>query len=239
MKKTKKIFLWILGILAVLVIASGTYIHFHTYNPTSSAQIAAKSAKEDNKTTTFTAKNNKMTVIFYTGALVKPDSYSIWAKQVAKNGYTVKIVHFPLNLAILNQNAAPNLVSKKQDFVIGGHSLGGAMATRFANNYHDKNLKGVFLLGAYADQKGRLDKTNLPVLSLTANRDNVLNWKKYNDNKKYLPKDTKYVTIKGGNHGGFGSYGHQKGDKTATISNKEQQKIIAYQITKWLNQIKK
>lgn len=237
MKKFKKILVWLIGVIIVVLIAGATYLHFATYQPTSSAERAAQTADITRNTTTFKAKHNKMTVIFYPGALVTPNSYSIWAKQVAENGFTVKIVHFPLNMAFFNMNAASSLVSEKEKYVIGGHSLGGAMAARYAHNHNGKNLKGVFFLGAYADEKGRLDKTDLAVLSLTGSRDGVLNWEKYNSDRQYLPKNTKYVTIQGGNHGNFGSYGQQKGDKKATISNVQQQKIIAKQLAEWLQSI--
>ena len=111
------------------------------------------------------------------------------------------------------------------------------MAARYAAQADKKNLKGVFLLAAYADQKGRLDHSKLPVLSITASRDGVLNWSHYQTNKKYLPRDTTFMTISGGNHGGFGSYGHQQGDKAARISNATQQQQVAHLLIKWLKRI--
>ena len=190
MKKAKKVIIFIISIIAILLVAAAGWLHFSTYHPSSTAQKVAQTASQTNKTTVFKARHNKMTVIFYTGALVEPDSYSIWAKQVANAGYTVKIVHFPLNLAFFNVNAADKLGGKNKNYVVGGHSLGGAMASRYAHNTHNKYLRGIFLLGAYADEKGRLDKTNLDVLSITASHDKVLNWQKYQINKKYLPKNT-------------------------------------------------
>lgn len=237
MKKAKKIIISLISIVAILLIIMATYVHFSTYQPSQSAQQAALTSTQTKNATVFKAKHNKMTVIFYTGALVAPNSYSIWAKQVAQAGYTVKIVHFPLNMAFFNQNAADSLVSKKQNYVVGGHSLGGAMATRYGHQNHNSHLRGIFLLGAYADEKGRLDKTNLDVLSVNASKDKVLNWQKYNANKKYLPPSTKYHTIVGGNHAGFGSYGKQKGDGIATISNDTQQKEVATLLINWLNKI--
>lgn len=62
----------------------------------------------------------------------------------------------------------------------------------------------------------------------------VLNWKNYQKGKKYLPKSTTFVSIKGDNHAGFGSYGDQRGDKKATISNQKQQRLIAQALIKWL-----
>lgn len=237
MKKFKKILLWILGILLVIIFAGISYLHFSAYQPSTQANHAARTAIINPQVTTFKAKHNKMTVIFYPGALVKPNSYSIWAKGLAKQGYTVKIAHFPLNMAFFKINAANKLISNNEPYVIGEHSLGGAIAARYAHYNYNHNLKGVFFLGAYADEKGRLDKLKLPVLSITASHDGVLNWQKYQTDKKYLPQDTQYVTTKGGNHGGFGSYGTQKGDKKATISNLKQQEIIVRTITKWLKKI--
>lgn len=238
MKKAKKIIIAIISVIVVLFVIAAGWLKTSTYHPTTSAQTFARTASHDNHATTFKAKHNKMTVIFYPGALVEPDSYSIWAHQVANAGYTVKIVHFPLNLAIFDVNAADKLAGKGHNYVIGGHSLGGAMASRYAHSNNNRHLRGIFFLGAYADEKGRLDKTNLSVLSITANHDKVLNWQKYQANKKYLPENTSYQSIKGGNHGGFGSYGHQKGDGQATISNANQQKQIASLLIRWLNSVK-
>ncbi len=237
MKKAKKIIIAILSIITVLLVMIVGWFHFSTYHPSASAQQVANIAKHDTQTTIFKAKHNKMTVIFYPGALVEPDSYSIWAHQVSNAGYTVKIVHFPFNMAFFNINAADKLAGKNKNYVVGGHSLGGAMATRYGHNSNNKHLRGIFLLAAYADEKGRLDKTNLNVLSITATHDKVLNWQKYRANKKYLPQNTSYQSIKGGNHGGFGSYGHQKGDGQATISNTRQQIKVARSLINWLNKI--
>lgn len=213
-------------------------MHFSTYQPSSSANQAAQVAQQDNKVTTFKAKHSKLAVVFYPGALVTPNSYLIWAKTVAQAGYTVKIAHFPLNMALFKTKAADQLIEAKQKYVISGHSLGSAMAARYANQSKNKNLQGVFFLAAYPDEKGRLDHKNLVALSITASRDGVLNRSKYRQGKKYLPRDTKYESIAGGNHGNFGSYGQQNGDRKATISNAKQQEIIANDLINWLKKIK-
>lgn len=223
--------------LAILIGLAGIILHVKTYQPTASANQASQAATVTQNVTTFKAKDSKLTVVFYPGGLVEPASYSNWASQLAQAGYTVKIVHFPLNLAVLAPNQANKVVGPHEQYVIGGHSLGGAMAARYADQADKKNLKGVFLLAAYADQKGRLDHSDLPVLSITASRDGVLNWSNYRANKKYLPRDTTFTTISGGNHGGFGSYGHQQGDQAPHISNATQQQQVAHLLIKWLKRI--
>lgn len=237
MKKIKKILIWLVSIILVILIAGAAYLHFSAYQPSSSANQAVHIAKQDNKETFFKAKHSKLTVVFYPGALVAPNSYSIWAKKVAQAGYTVKIAHFPLNMALFKIKAADQLIGSNEKYVVGGHSLGGAMAARYANQTKKKNMQGIFFLAAYPDEKGRLDHKDLAALSITATCDGVLNWKKYREGKKYLPANTTYDSIAGGNHGGFGSYGQQKGDKKATISNAKQQEIIADDLIKWLKKI--
>lgn len=241
MKKTKKIIAWLLAIIVILFLGMLIYLKQASYQPSQAADQTAKSAQITKQVTTFKGKKKKQKqteIIFYPGALVAPNSYSIWAKDLADHGYTVKIAHFPLNLAIFKQNMAEQ-ITNKENYVIGGHSLGGAMAARYVHNHHPKNLKGIFFLAAYADEKGRLDHLNIPALSIVASRDGVLNWQKYQENKKYLPKNSSFDMIHGGNHGGFGSYGQQKGDRQATISNAKQQKLIAQYLLKWLKKMNK
>ena len=223
--------------LVIMIGLAGVTLYVKTYQPTASANQASQAATVTKNVTTFKAQNSKLTVVFYPGGLVEPASYSNWASQLAQAGYTVKIVHFPLNLAVLAPNQAKKVVGPHEKYVIGGHSLGGAMAARYATKANKVNLKGLFLLAAYTNQKSQLEHSKLPVLSITASQDGVLNWDNYYANKKYLPKNTSFSTISGGNHSGFGSYGQQKGDKVAKISNANQQKQVAQTLIKWLRTV--
>jgi len=224
----------IVVILAVLV-AVGV-IKSKEYAPSAEAARAARQATQTTRQYTyFKGDTNKTAVVFYPGALVAPDSYSIWAAQLAHQGHSVYLMHFPLDLAVLAGNRATAVPkSVRQDYVIGGHSLGGVIASRYAAKYQTKGLKGVFFLASYPDEKGRLNTSRLPVLSVTGSRDGVLNWQNYRQNRRYLPKNTRYLTIKGGNHGGFGSYGRQKGDHQATVSNASQQRQVSTALKNWL-----
>ncbi|MDT6951906.1 alpha/beta hydrolase [Companilactobacillus alimentarius] len=233
----KKIYKWLLGIVAtilILLIASIAVVKNKEYQPTASAVNASKVATTTNGITKFSGNSQNPSIIFYPGALVEPKSYNIWAKKVSEAGFNVYIVRFPLDLAVLKTNAADK-ITKKSGYVIGGHSLGGTMASRYAHN-HQKNLKGVFFLASYPEKKGNLQKTSVPVLSITATQDGVLQHKNYQKAKKFLPDKTIYTSISGGNHAGFGSYGTQKGDRQASISNQKQQNIISQLLINWLNQ---
>lgn len=234
-RRIKSGLLIILLLLSLSGVMGGLWLKHHTYQPTAAARQALQSATVKRDQIIFPAhEQRQLTVIFYPGALVEPASYAPWAHQVAQAGYTVKIARFPLNLAILAPKQARALVPAHQAYVIGGHSLGGVMAARWAHQHHPAALKGVFFFASYPDQKGRLDHTSLPVLSLTGSRDGVLNWPRFRTAQKYLPRETTKQTITGGNHAGFGAYGPQKGDRAATISNHAQQTAIAQALLKWL-----
>lgn len=177
-------------------------------------------------------------IIFYPGAMVEPESYSLFARKLAAAGYRVYIASMPLHLAFTDQDRAGAFIGEHPDesFIIGGHSLGGVFATRFAAEHRDQ-LAGVFLLASYADKKGSLIHSGLPVLQITASRDGVLNWKSWDKAKQYMPDATSYVTIEGGNHTQFGSYGQQKMDKVATISPKQQLGEVSAALLDWIDKL--
>lgn len=174
-------------------------------------------------------------IILYPGGLIKAESYAPLARSLAGAGYRVFIARMPLNLAVSDVERANEVLKAypHQNFVIGGHSLGGAMAARYAVNHRDR-ITGVFFLGAYPDKKGNLKESGLPVLSLLGSRDGVVNQAKYAEGKQYLPDDTIYMSIAGGNHAQFGSYGPQEGDQAAAITPQEQWQQTAAALKQWL-----
>ncbi|MGL4696294.1 alpha/beta hydrolase [Enterococcus larvae] len=240
MKKWKKISIYI-GIFIIAVFgAVFFYVQTSTYHPTADAVEASKTAEKEQDVLFFEGSSENPTILFYQGAFVENASYSIWAEQVAAAGFSVYLLKEPLNLAVLGQNAAGKLIEEKQiqSYIIGGHSLGGVMGSRFAHDHlEDQALKGVFFLASYPDEKGSLADFEGSVLSITGENDDVLNKEKFIEAKSYLPNDTQFVDIPGGNHAGFGSYGRQKGDGQATISNEKQQKLVSDTIIQWASQL--
>lgn len=235
-KKWKKILLTIL--IGVAVVAAGgiAYLQTQTYPPTSDAQQITKQADDDSNWLYFPSEDDtKPMLIFYPGALVDPGSYSSWAQKIAQAGYPVYLLKMPLDLAVLAPNRGAKVLDEQPDrkYIVGGHSLGGVMASRFAKE-HTEKLAGVFFLASYPDEKGSLANIQVPVLSLTGANDQVLNQEAYQKAKQELPKNTEYQEIPGGNHAGFGSYGPQKGDGKATISDQNQE--VAQRLIIWLEE---
>ncbi len=132
----------------------------------------------------------------------------------------VCLVKMPLNFAIFGKNKAETVMKlyDYENWYVGGHSLGGAMAADFAAD-HGENLKGVIMLAAF--NTGTL-KENLTVISIYGSEDSVLNIGKVAEGKAIVCGEYRELVIDGGNHAQFGSYGEQKGDGKAKISASEQ-----------------
>ncbi len=65
---------------------------------------------------TFTPTSNKSSIgiIFYPGAKIQPEAYSVIASKLATNGYTTIIVKMPFNLAIFGENKADDVIAEHQ-----------------------------------------------------------------------------------------------------------------------------
>lgn len=164
--------------------------------------------------------------IFYPGGRVDPLAYSPALHEIAKAGYYAVIVPMPLNLAILAPNRADDVMAAHpeiQHWAIGGHSLGGVFAASYAFNHPDK-VHGLVLWASYPQASTSLaGRDQLQVTSIYATNDGLTTASDIEQSKAYLPQQTHFVAIEGGNHGQFGWYGVQSGDNPATISREEQQ----------------
>ena len=178
-------------------------------------------------------------VIYYPGGLVRPEAYSYLASQLAKAGVETWVVPMPLNLAVLGISRAEQALGliEGSPVVIGGHSLGGAMAARFARE-HEGELDGVFFHGSYPDEGGRLDGTSLSVLSILMEEDMVLSSDSYEEGLGYMPEAFREECIEGGNHASFGDYGPQRGDGEASISHEEAVEQIVDLTVDWLETLR-
>ena len=94
-------------------------------------------------------------------------------------------------------------------------------------------------MASYADEKGDLSKTRIPVLQITASRDGVIKKERLKENNRFLPGNAVKKVIQGGNHSGFGAYTTQKGDNKARISTQQQQEKVAEIMIGWLDSLNK
>ena len=141
----------------------------------------------------------------------------------------------PLRLSLLGQNRALDVMAARpgESFVIGGHSLGGTAAVRFASA-HPEKVKGVFLVAAFAEKTGDLRAKKLPVLHIAATNDGIVHANLWRNHIGRLPADTEYVSVKGGNHIQFGSYRWFPPDAPASLTEEEQQAAVSAAMQGWL-----
>ena len=167
-------------------------------------------------------------LILYPGGRVDPRAYAPAARSLAEHGFLVVIVPMPLNLAVFSPDRANQVIDaypQVQNWAIGGHSLGGAMAARYAYRHPDR-IQGLVLWASYPAASNDLSSSGLHVVSIFGTNDGLATPEKIAASQALLPGDTHWVAIDGGNHAGFGWYGAQAGDNEAEISRAEQQSVI-------------
>jgi hypothetical protein len=178
-------------------------------------------------------------VVIYPGGRVDPRSYAPLARLIAIHGYRAVIVPMPLNLAVFAPGKANEVIQAYPmvtTWSIGGHSLGGAMAGKFAFD-NPSAIQAVFLLAAYPADSNDLSQSGLNVFSIYGTRDGVAAVDTILASGPLLPETTMWVPIQGGNHAQFGWYGDQPGDFPAEISREEQQLQVLDALLEQLSQI--
>jgi Alpha/beta hydrolase family len=245
---TSKKRLILLIVLAVLIAGIAYFAYYVSdYSHADSTALAALSSTgsynvvDTSNSITFTPTANKSSVgvIFYPGAKVQPEAYSVIASKLAMNGYTTIIVKMPFNLAIFGTNKADDVISQHPEistWVIGGHSLGGVFASDYAVNHQEK-IKGVIYLAAYPNTNA--SNATFKALSIRGSLDGLATSTQISDNLNKFPANTTFITIPGGNHANFGNYGLQEGDNNSTITKQEQQNLTVNYILDFLKTINK
>lgn len=167
-------------------------------------------------------------LIFYPGGLVDPRAYAPTMHAIAAQGFLTVVVPMPLNLAVFGANNADDVMAAHPEiehWVIGGHSLGGSMAARYADE-HPNTIQGLLLLASYPAGDNDLSAADLRVVSISGTLDGLATPEKIDASREMLPPSTLFVPIEGGNHAQFGWYGAQNGDNGASITREAQQAIV-------------
>ena len=238
--QTKRLIVWLVAIAIILVGGVALYVGTPLHGTTASIESV-----QENPDVTVTEQDetyvlapagaeSETGLVFYPGGRVHPDAYLVSLAPLASDAnVTVVVPKLPLNLAVLDQNAASTHVSDSsiESWYVGGHSLGGAMACRYATA-NPERVDGVVLFGSYCDRD--ISNTELDVLSVTGSADTVLNRDDYEANRQNLPADATEHELPL-NHSQFGSYRGQSGDDPSGIDDDEAHNRLANVTVPWFD----
>ena len=245
MKRIRPILIIVGAILALLVVGFVGYSRIATAGPEQEALDALISddvveAQSDDWYIFEPAGSIPKTgLIFYPGGYVDPRAYAPAAREIAAAGYLVVVPTMPLNLAIFGANQAGGVIEaypEIENWAIGGHSLGGAMAAQYAGG-NTEDVDGLALWASYPAGSNDLSESALQVVSIYGTADGVSDPERVEAARPQLPEDTNWVAIEGGNHAQFGWYGPQQGDQEPQIDHLEQQALAVEATVKLLQAI--
>jgi len=180
-----------------------------------------------------TGPNGKAALIFICGSGIHSHAYAPLLRPIADVGYPVFILKLPYRFAPLTSHK-DEVVGRTRKlmaghpevshWVVAGHSLGGALAARVAQSGPGPHA-AVVLIGTTHPKEDDLSRFDAPFTKVYATNDGIAPVDRVMATKPLLPKHTRWVEVKGGNHSQFGHYGHQLFDGTATITREAQQAI--------------
>ncbi len=227
-----------IGLLAIVILlaACGTAFYLYSldyYRASADVETWIENKEDriefrDNLTIVYPEADKDLAIglIFYPGGKVEAKAYLPLLIQLADEGLTCGMPTMPLNLAVFNSDAADAVYDELPEidhWILSGHSLGGAMASRYAGTAASK-VDGLILMGAYP-----INEADLPTYALYGTYDIKLDLEKLEATETY--------EIIGGNHAYFGNYGDQEGDGEAVISRQDQQKIAVKEIMAFIARV--
>jgi hypothetical protein len=231
-RRGRRVWRFILLTLVILIIlvGIGAAIWLQPYHASSDATTAERNdtgvtgvtVTQSNDYISFVPKGAvREGLIFYPGAKVEADAYAVYMRAIAERGYDTFIAKMPLNIALLAENRADEIIQAHPEikvWAVGGHSLGGVAACDYVMAHHA--IKGLLLYASYP-RSDMSRQQGLAVVSISGTRDGLATPQQIDQNKHLLPASTQYVVIQGGIHSYFGDYGMQDGDGTATIGREQ------------------
>lgn len=186
-------------------------------------------------------------LIFICGSGVGAEAYAHLLRPVAQAGFPVFVVNLPFRRAPLESHR-PVVFDRVQQvmtshrevtsWVVSGHSLGAALAARFADAAPDR-VSGLVLIATTHPQREDLSQLSIPVAKIYATNDGLVAVDRLLANRGKLPAHTRWVEIPGGNHSQFGRYDNTYVDGAATIDREQQEALTRSAIIRLLAEVDK
>jgi pimeloyl-ACP methyl ester carboxylesterase len=241
-------------VVAVLLLSTAFFVYVSDFSRATPAAVAALASDAAVQVVEVpsgwafvpTGETESTGLVVYPGGKVDEKAYAPLCRALAEAGYPVALVRMPFKLAVfgigrgkdgmrdLESALASAGKSAPSRYVAAGHSLGGVMAARFALT-DPSRFAGVAFWAAYADQD--LKPAGFAAVTILGSEDKVLDLAAVAKARANLPVDAETVVVPGGNHAGFGDYGAQKGDGTATISGADQRAAVVAAMKTFLERL--
>ncbi|MBG6179759.1 alpha/beta hydrolase [Arthrobacter sp. CAN_A1] len=172
----------------------------------------------------------KTGMIFYPGARTVAEAYlPSWAPIVEATGIAVYLAEMPYGFASLRDDAARDIIAAEpavDSWSIGGHSLGGITAARYADAH--PGFDGLLLWAAFPEEEVVLaDVPGLEVLAVTGSQDEIVPTPLVRDRLAASAGGADVVEIEGMEHSQFGAYRSIFGDGDPTISDDDALRSLA------------
>jgi len=245
MKKALKI----IGIVVALVaVGMYAYLSITTVRNNAAPAAAALAAMESDERVTVeydeylaltpAGSTPKTGIVFYAGAYCDIRGYTPVWKEIAAQGYLVVSPKLPFDFAIFAPNAADEVRAAHpeiEQWIIAGHSMGGAMAGVYADNNRD-NLAGAIVFDSYPPGSNSLADADLPILLFERARADGSRSQKFIDNANLYPESAELTLIPGAQHMYYGSFdgGAYQEEWEPDIKRDAMQKIVVDGMTAWL-----
>jgi hypothetical protein len=222
----------LLAVLAVLVGAAAWWLQPQPLLPEAEASLASTPqvafSRVDGRLEWAPSSGDYDTgLVVYPGGKVRPEAYGPLAQEIASAGFLVIVVPVPLNLAILGIDAAGPAIDAHPEitaWAVGGHSLGGSMAAQYAAD-HRETVHGLALWASWA--AAALADSGIAALSVYGTLDGGAERMSGGDARAALPPDAEFLPIEGGNHEQMAWYTGQPNDPPASITRRDQQRVVA------------
>jgi len=213
-----------LKVIAVLLIVLGVGLYgFLSYNAEKNVAVALPEALAymesdekvsvsfDNEWLVMQPANKAPTqgIMFYSGAYCDVRGYSPVLRGMAEAGYLVVGPQMPFYFSIFAPNAADDVRAaypEIKDWIVMGHSMGGAMAGRYADIHRD-DLAGVIFLDGHPPEANDMSDSDLPTLHINRARADGSISQKFEDKKSLYSTDLTWVKVPGGIHMNYGAFG--------------------------------
>ncbi len=147
-------------------------------------------------------------IVFYAGAYCDVRGYAPVLKEVAAAGYLVIAPTLPFDFSIFAPDIADEVRAAYPEikrWVIAGHSMGGAMAGRYAYLNQD-NLAGLIVFDSFPPGGNSLAESKLPILLFERAKADGSRSQKFIDNAGLYPEGTPNILIPGAQHMYYGSF---------------------------------